>query len=191
MSRLAACALLILSSVAMVACSNGAGTELLGAGVTPAPTPQPRARSLAELNIGLQSPSPLDCTPTVPPAKKPMSNLTFSGPCIFTERAAMSCVRKVDDFFVYLRYKLPENGTLVVTINVEHYKAPGRYDHRTQIDLEVSRGTYIYPWEITTASSTVAPDARHVHVDAVAVPPQVGTSALGVEHVSGEAYCAT
>ena len=147
--------------------------------------------SLAQLNAPLTVAGPLDCTPTIAAVQHPMSNLVFTGPCAFVERAGVPCVRKVDDFYVYIRHQLPNGGQLVVTVNVEKYKGPGDYAKATQIDMEVARGTDLFPWVQFSASSTVAPDGRHVTLARTDVPPQSGTSALGTVTIGGEVYCST
>lgn len=187
--RAAATISMAAASVTMAACGSEGSTapaHLLGATATPVP----RVTSLAQLNQGLATPGPLACNPTIAQVGNPKSHLVFSGPCTFTEVAGVSCVRKIDDFYVYIRHELPDNGSLVININVEKYKGPGDYTNATQVNMEVARGINLYPWAQLTTSSTVDEDGRHVHLQATDVPPQAGSSALETEHVEGDVYCA-
>jgi hypothetical protein len=178
------------SLMTMVSCSSGGGgsTNLLVV------TADPNAHSVAALAGGAADPQ---CSPLPGQAKpKVSSHMTFEGPCHFTEESAARCVKRPDDFYVYLSHNLPGDGRFILTLNVETYKGPGSYGLKegnggAEVYLEVTRNGQFYYWTVRHASVSVDETPPHVDLVAAHLPAQAGTPARGIETVAGTVACPT
>ena len=117
------------------------------------------------------------------------STLDFSGPCPLAVRNAVECLGRTDDFYVYINRSMPRDGQLVIVVNVEHYKGPGRYTQKGSVSLAASRGGAISTWLQPHATVTISPDSKRVWVEGATMPPLAGTGASGTEHVTGMVTC--
>jgi hypothetical protein len=80
--------------------------------------------------------------------------LTVTGPCAFEHREPVGCESLADDFLMTMSRKGARGATVMVFINVEHYKGPGHYDG-AQMFVGVQDRTNIYRWSNDEVTMTV------------------------------------
>ncbi|MBV9280809.1 MAG: hypothetical protein JOZ41_12050 [Chloroflexi bacterium] len=130
----------------------------------------------------------LTCRPA-PDGGPARSRLIFNGSCTFVETAAVQCVQRADDFYVYINRSLPGQAHLFVVINVEYYRHPGTYKGQVEVYLEVTRGLDVFAWEQRLATATVPPDLHHLILQPADAVPWGGTPARHIEHIGGTVTC--
>jgi hypothetical protein len=97
-----------------------------------------------------------------PPEDSPgPGSFVAKGPCEFQQRAPVSCEATGDDLIVAVPRKAKNGATLVIYLNVEHYRGPGVYDG-AQIFVAVESGEIIYRWSSDEVRATVGPDEAFV-----------------------------
>jgi hypothetical protein len=144
------------------------------------------ARSTLQTSDTSQNPH---CTPDTASGGGVTSRFRLSGPCDFTESAPARCVKRTDDYYVYVHQDLPDDGRFILTVNVESYKRPGVFQHGAQIYIEVTRHGTFYYWNVNSVTVTVKPGETELVVDKVEVPAQAGTPAHGTITVEGTLRC--
>jgi hypothetical protein len=177
-SRLPHLTLLGLVAMTAVACGGGGTVDLLTVTPNPAIHADPAAAQLQDLN----------CKP-LPEKENSKSHLVFDGPCRFVENNAVRCVHPIDDFYVYIHRDLDEGGSLVVTINLEHYQKPGTYAKITDVLFQVTRDGVIYPWVQHEATATVSGDEKSVTLQPAGLVAPLGEPSRGIETVAGVIAC--
>ena len=132
--------------------------------------------------------------PTSPPTAAPIqtngaSNLTVAGGIEFASHADVACSFTKDDFFARGGLGTLDGIPVYVSVNVEFYKQPGRYERKVQLLLRrvTTDGKYYASWYTPTASGVVGRDG--VDLDHVAVPPEAGTDATTPATVTGHLAC--
>ena len=103
--------------------------------------------------------------PPPPETSSGPSNFTAAGPCTFTHRGAVACEALDDDFLVTMSRKAAGGLTLMVYINVEHYKGPGDY-RDAQIFLGLQDKLNIYRWSSDKMNITVGSGQQSVTLPA-------------------------
>ncbi len=97
-----------------------------------------------------------------PPEDSPgPGSFVAKGPCEFQQRAPVSCEATGDDLIVAVPRKAKNGATLVIYLNVEHYRGPGVYEG-AQIFLAVESGEIIYRWSNDEVRATVGPNEAFV-----------------------------
>jgi len=136
------------------------------------------------------------CTPSVPPASTEplLSSMTIQGPCHLTETGNARCVKRPDDFYVYLSRDLPGDGRFILTVNVEGYHGSAKYGNGVgngaEIYIEVTRNGQFYYWTVRHAAVAVDESSPpHVDLETAHLPAQAGTPARGTETISGTVGC--
>jgi len=119
------------------------------------------------------------------------SSLVLTGPCSSTEKGLARCVKRIDDFYVYLAHDLPGQGRFILTVNVENYHGPGTYSTGgAELYLEVTRNGQFSYWSVRHAPVYVDESTPpHVHIDKALLAAQAGTPATGTEKLSGTVTC--
>lgn len=101
----------------------------------------------------------------------------------------MRCIKRADDFYVYIHRKLTGGVDLNITINIEYYSRPDTYTELTEVYMQISQGLNIYSWGLQTATATVGPGERTLTLQPASLAPWPGTLAMGTESVSGMVTC--
>jgi hypothetical protein len=166
---------------ALASCGGNSGTSLLV--VTPDP---PSSHSVAQAKA-----ADPECRPMEQVAATAVhSDLHLSGPCAFTEKSVGRCVKRVDDFYVYLAHDLTGEGRFILTVNVENYHGPGEYKSGAEVYLEITRNNQFYYWSVRHTTVTVTEQSPpHVDIASASLPAQAGTPARGTQRVSGVVAC--
>lgn len=135
--------------------------------------------------------------PATAPATAPVapangsSDVTLSGALTYRATMDFQCTHTKDDFFVRGSTGEYDGVPVYVSINVEHFSKPGRYQNRVQVLIRrVSRDDTTYEsWYADTASATVLPPGKGVDLDVVTLPPERGTSAKSPLTAGGHFGC--
>ena len=114
----------------------------------------PRPGQKPPVTAGAAGWKPADCPPP-PEASSGQSSLVVTGPCPFEHKAAVACEPLADDFLVTMTRKAAGESTLMVFINVEFYKGPGKYTGG-QMFLGLQDKKNIYRWSSDAVTVTVA-----------------------------------
>ena len=103
---------------------------------------------------------PPGCPPPPETSSGP-SNFTVIGPCAFEHRAEVACEALDDDFLVTLTRKAAGGGTLMVFINVEHYKGPGDYTG-AEIFVGLQDKANVFRWSSGSMNATVGKGEKFI-----------------------------
>jgi len=132
--------------------------------------------------------------PTAPPTAAPIetngaSDLTVSGGITFASKANVSCTFTKDDFFARGGLGDLDKVPVYLSVNVEFFKKPGRYERKVQILLRrvSGDGSYYASWYSPAATATVSPAG--VDVESIALPPEAGTNATEPATFGGHLAC--
>lgn len=154
------------------------------------PPPQLLRPSPVPPNL-VASPRPIHCPPALDSGRD-VADLEFTGACAFRETKAVSCPNSpqaVDDYYVQFSRRFSDGPQLYFSVNVEHYKGPGRYRGTAQIIVEIFDSGVIYEWSTSTGSADIATGGRSGSFPANTLPADVGTPTWGTEHVQGTFRC--
>jgi hypothetical protein len=117
--------------------------------------------------------------------------LTYSGECNFTQPGPFLCAPGDDDFYVFVKRKLPGGQPFSFFVNVEGYAGHGDYTGPAQTHISVREGQTFYRWHHDEAPIAVTVDGATwtVTLHGVALPAEVGTPAAGSISVDGTVGC--
>jgi hypothetical protein len=181
-----------------------AGLGACGDGATPTFNPLPSrtpaattAPSAAPSRSAAPSHSSAPTQGTPPPENRgaPIhgpggSSLQISGELSVAVTSGFDCNTAKDDHFVRGYFDLGDGPQLAISINVEHYTGPGRYDQRAQVLIRRLRGTTFYAsWYSATATATVRSANRSTDLDRTELPPEAGTASTMPMTVQGHLAC--
>ena len=173
-------------AIASAAALTGCGDKPANASDLLVVTPNPNIQVKADLG----GQPPVDCKTKPDPAQSHVvSNLTFAGPCAFTEHTVLTCVNKIDDYYVYVSRDLTDGARVGAVINVEKYKGPGKYTHNATIYVQLIRNGTLYEWMDQSGTLSVINDGYKVILPPNKLPAVAGSLARGAETISGVAVC--
>jgi hypothetical protein len=164
--------------VSLVACGSASGTQPKLLVITP--NPSITAPPLPRFNAPCDAP---------PESGKPRSHVVFSGPCHFTETAAVRCIRQGDDFYIYIHRKFAHGWTFDANLNVEHYSGPDTYTNLTDVYIQLSKGESVDAWGQHQATATVTEGEHSLILQLTTAPGYAGTLQVEPELMSGTFVC--
>jgi hypothetical protein len=126
------------------------------------------------------------CPPPPEPSPGP-STLVVKGACAFRHQGATKCSSSKDDFYVEMRRPGARDSTMLVYVNVEGYKGPGKYD-KAEMLIGVHAPIYVYRWFSDEVQVTVAEDEKSVEIQPLRMEPLPPVEAPDLE-VSGTLVC--
>jgi hypothetical protein len=118
------------------------------------------------------------------------STMTVAGELSARVTADMACNAALDDYFVRGLLDLGDGSELAVSVNVERYAGPRRYDKAIQVLIRRLRGTTYYAsWYTGVASGTVGAHDSGVDLSTVELPPEPGTQSTQPITLGGHLGC--
>lgn len=118
------------------------------------------------------------------------SSLTIRGELTATVTSGFDCHTAKDDHFVRGYFELGDGSQLAVSINVEYYTGPGRYNQRAQVLIRRLRGTTFYAsWYSATATATVKAANGGTDLELADLPPEAGTASTRPINAGGHLAC--
>jgi hypothetical protein len=187
----------MMRSIAVLAvCAASACTHDSGPTFNPLPSANPVTRPDATGTTptevgGSSSTAPAFSPPPEPHFDNPGgSSLQITGTLTARVTADFSCTAASDDYFVRGLFEFGDGYRLAISVNVEHYKGPGRYDREVQLLIRRLRGTTYYAsWHTATASGQVVAAGGGLDLLPVRLPAEEGSDATGELTVRGHFGC--
>ena len=110
-----------------------------------------------------------------------------TGACAFRQQGAMQCSATQDDFYLELKRPAARDATLLIYVNVEQYKGPGRYD-KAEMLVGVQEAGYNFRWFSDMVRITVGEGEKFVEIQPVRLEPLPPVEAPDIE-VAGALWC--